>query len=139
MTLLEIINKLEEIAIKKPNINYVGNGDIYSLNNIPNIDYSVFFITQGTHSVDENTATYQLYLYYIDRYTHQKDNGLTIQSNGIQAITNIVNELVFTEDVDILYSIKFTPFHQRFADECCGVYATITLTTDNNIGICSYD
>ena len=35
MTLFEIINKLKDIAINKPNINYVGDGDVYTLNSGP--------------------------------------------------------------------------------------------------------
>ena len=67
MTLFEIINKLKDIAISKPNINYVGDGDVYTLNSLPNIDYSVFFITQNDHSIDSDTITYSLNLFYIDR------------------------------------------------------------------------
>lgn len=139
MTLLEIITKLQDIAKNKPNINFVGEGDIYQLNHLPNIDYGVFFITQGSHSVEENTAYYQLNLFYVDRLADNESNRLTIQSNGIEAITNILNALVFTEDVDVEYPLSFTPFYQRFADECTGVYCTVTLITDSNLGICSYE
>lgn len=139
MTLYEIINKLENIAKHKPNINFVGEGDIYELNHLPNIDYTVFYITQGQHQVNENTALYVLNLFYIDRLTDNQSNRLIIQSNGIDAITNIVNELVMSEDVDIEYPLSFTSFYERFADECSGVYATITFETSNNLGVCSYD
>ena len=61
MTLFEIINKLKDIAISKPNINYVGDGDVYTLNSLPNIDYSVFFITQNLRIfiIKEFTVLYQ--------------------------------------------------------------------------------
>lgn len=139
MTLYEITNKLLEIAKKKPNINFVGEGDIYELNNLPNIEYSVFYITQDTHNIDINTAQYTFNLFYVDRLTESKNNRLIIQSNGIIAITNIVNELVFTNDIDVIYPITFTPFNQKFADDCSGVFARITFNTDNNIGVCSYE
>lgn len=137
MTLIELIDKLQNIAKNKPNIGYVGEGDIYSLNSLPNIDYGVFFITQDTHTLDENTAYYKLNLFYVDRLTDNESNRLTVQSNGIMAITNIINELVYSENVDIDYPLEFTPFYQRFADECTGVYCTITLITDNVIGLCT--
>lgn len=139
MTLYEIINNLLAIAKSKPNINFVGEGDIYELNNLPDIEYSVFYITQETHNIDENTNSFTLNLFYVDRLTENNNNRLIIQSNGIEAITNIVNTMVMTENIDIDYPLTFTPFNQRFADDCAGVYCTITLITDANIGICEYE
>lgn len=139
MTLFEIINKLKDIAINKPNINYVGDGDVYTLNSLPNLDYSVFFITQNEHSIDGNTITYNLNLFYIDRIADSEDNVLNIQSDGILQLTNIINTLVFSEDVDVDGEINFVPFIQRFADNCAGVYCSVSFVCDNNIGICHYD
>lgn len=139
MTLIELINNLKKIAKEQPNINFVGEGDIYELNHLPNIDYSVFYITQGTHQVAEDTAYFELNLFYVDRLTDNEANRLLIQSNGIDILTNIINKMVFTEDVDVVYPLNFTPFYQRFADDCSGVYCTITFLVDNTLGVCSYD
>lgn len=139
MTLFEIINKLKDIAISKPNINYVGDGDVYTLNSLPNIDYSVFFITQNDHSIYQDTITYNLNLFYIDRISDSEDNVLNIQSDGMLQLTNIINTLVFSEDVDVDGDITFVPFIQRFADNCAGVYCTVRFVVDNNLGTCNYD
>lgn len=139
MTLFEIINKLKNIAISKPNINYVGDGDVYTLNSLPNIDYSVFFITQNDHSIYQDTITYSLNLFYIDRISDSEDNTLNIQSDGMLQLTNIINTLVFSEDVDVDGDITFVPFIQRFADNCSGVYCTVRFVCDNNLGTCSYE
>ena len=139
MTLFEIINKLKDIAISKPNINFVGDGDVYTLNSLPNIDYSVFFITQNDHSIDSDTITYSLNLFYIDRISDSDDNVLNIQSDGMLQLTNIINTLVFSEDVDVEGEITFTPFIQRFADQCSGVYCTVRFIVDNNLGTCNYE
>ena len=139
MTLFEIINKLKDIAISKPNINFVGDGDVYTLNSLPNIDYSVFFITQNDHSIYQDTITYSLNLFYIDRISDSEDNVLNIQSDGMLQLTNVINTLVFSEDVDVDGEITFTPFIQRFADQCAGVYCTVRFIVDNNLGTCNYD
>lgn len=138
MTLIEIVEKLLEIAQNMPNIDFVGEGDIYELNNIPNIQYSVFYITQDTHRVYENKVEYTLNLFFVDRIIEGIPNRMYIQSNGISAITNIVNKLVAEEDVDVVYPLNFTPFYQRFADDCSGVWARITFVVDNSLGICVY-
>ncbi len=142
MTLFEIINILKEIAISKPNINYVGEGDIYILNSLPNIDYSVFFITQGNHTVDaeRNVITYSLNLFYIDRLLDDASNRLLVQSNGVESLLNIINEFVESnEDIVIASDIRFTSFNQRFSDNCCGVFCTVDFEVENNIGLCSYE
>ena len=139
MTLFEIINKLKDIAISKPNINFVGDGDVYVLNSLPNIDYSVFFITQNDHSIYSDTITYSLNLFYIDRISDSEDNTLNIQSDGMLQLTNVINTLVFSEDVDVDGEITFTPFIQRFADQCAGVYCTVRFIVDNNLGTCNYE
>ena len=139
MTLFEIINKLKDIAISKPNINFVGDGDVYVLNSLPNIDYSVFFITQNDHSIYQDTITYSLNLFYIDRISDSEDNTLNIQSDGMLQLTNVINTLVFSEDVDVEGDITFTPFIQRFADQCSGVYCTVRFVVDNTLGSCNYD
>lgn len=139
MTLFELINKLKTIAIRKPNINFVGDGDVYTLNSLPNIDYSVFFITQNEHSIYQDTITYNLNLFYIDRISDSEDNVLNIQSDGMLQLTNVINTLVFSEDVDVDGDINFVPFIQRFADNCAGVYCTVRFIVDNNIGVCSYE
>lgn len=139
MTLIEIVNEFEKIARKQPNINYVGNGDIYSLNGLPNIDYSVFFITQSEHQQSENTVTYNLTLYYVDRVIKDGDNTLSVQSTGMMVLANIIN--IFNQlnpDVEVDYDINYTTFTHKFTDDCAGVFCSVSITADADLGICGY-
>lgn len=139
MTLLEIVTEFEKIAKKIPNINYVGNGDIYELNNLPNIDYGVFYITQTNHTQNEDNTNYTLTLFYVDRLAADSSNKLAIQSNGIRILTNIINVFAMNNDVEISYDIQYTTFLQRFVDECAGVFCNITIKTNNDLGICGFE
>lgn len=138
MTLYQITNNLLNIARSQHNIGYVGEGDIYSLNSLPNIDYGVFFVTQTNHSQREDTISYTFTLYYVDRLLPDNSNKLQIQSNGIVTLGNIINKLANKYDVEVDYGIQYTTFIQRFADMCSGVFATVTINVDNNIGLCVY-
>lgn len=137
MTLQEIIHKILNIAKLQPNVNYVGEGDIYELNSNPNIDYSVFFITQTNHRTSFDTVTYNLTLYYIDRLTNNGSNRLQIQSQGIQELNNILNIAVDELNVDI-EDVTYTTFTHKFTDDCAGVFATVAITTKNDLGGCGY-
>lgn len=139
MTLYEVITDILNIAKQQPNINHTGEGDIYSLNSLPNIDYSVFWVTQTNHTQGENTVSFNLILYYIDRLLPDASNRLQIQSQGMLALNNIIN--IYNQmntDIQIEYDINYTTFTHRFTDNCAGVFANVTITADAELGICGY-
>ncbi len=138
MTIKQLIATIEKIASKKPNINYVGVGNVYDLNTKPDVKYSVLYITPSKTDVYENEVTHSVTIFYIDRLTDNLDNKLEIQSNGTREITNIINHLVNTEDVEVNYPLSFTPFNQRFADDCAGVFTTITFSVEGE-GLCFFE
>lgn len=137
MTLYDIVTTLINIAKKQPNINYTGEGDIYILNSLPNIDYSVFYITQNNHTQREDTVNYNLTLFYIDRVNSSGNNVLQIQSTGMLALNNIINNFNNLYDVEV-GDIDFTTFVHRFQDDCAGVYANVTITADAELGTCGF-
>lgn len=140
MTLNEITHKILDIAKEEKNINYVGEGDIYSLNSTPNIDYSVFFVTHNNTQVSQDYIQYSFVFFYVDRLINEADdsNKLKIMSDGIQHIINICNKLNNDIDVDIVYPLQFTSFRQRFSDDCAGQFCTVNIIVDNNLGSCEY-
>ena len=138
MTLKETINKFLKIAKKQPNINFVGEGDIYTLNSLPNLEYSVFFVTQQQHNQSEDVISYNLILYYVDRLTETGDNTLDIQSNGIIMLGNIINTFINENDADINYDITYQTFLHKFSDACAGVYANVKIEVANGISVCNF-
>lgn len=137
MTLYDIVTGFKNIAKKQPNINYVGDGDIYSLNSMPNLEYGVFFITQSNHTQNEDTINYNLTLFYIDRVNSSGNNVLQIQSTGMLALNNIINNFNNLYDVEV-GDIDYTTFVHRFQDDCAGVYANVTITADAELGTCGF-
>lgn len=125
MTIQEIINILQKIALTQPNVSSVGEGDIYdTLNAEASTRYAYFFITQNRHQQTEDTDRYSLNIFYIDRLTDDKSNKLQIQSIGKEVLGNVFN--TFCEDFDIeVPTIDYQVFTERFSDYCAGVYATV--------------
>lgn len=127
MNLYETIDILKKIALKQPNVRTAVEGNIYEIMNAnPSIEYDGFIITQGTHSQNELFNNFQFNLFYVSRLVdNMEDNRLQIQSIGIEVLSNIVR--IFSDIVDSEYNnLTFTTFTQKFADECAGVYLTIT-------------
>lgn len=131
MTLQEIFNRLNEIALKQPNIcEIIDTGNIYDLNSKREAKFGVFCVAQGTHSYDaENALTsFNLILYYVDRLKDNGDNKIQVQSIGIETLKNIVLTLAQTEDVDIS-ECSFTVFTESFSQLCAGAYATVKINS----------
>lgn len=126
MTLLQITDNLERIALTQPNINSVGEGNVYDFNNDnPNLKYGVFFITQTTHIEYEEYDRYGLTLFVIDRLEDDlESNRLRVQSHAKQVLGNIITLFCNSFDVDFP-EITYTPFTQKFVNLTAGVYANI--------------
>lgn len=137
MTYFELINNLKACALEEPNINFVGSKDIYELNSLPTIEYNVFYITPNTFSVDEDTITYSLNLYFVSRWDETDNNQLEEQSAGMLALQNIINRFNnLYPEVEIAYPLIYTPFYQKFKDITCGVFVRADFQVDNTLGLC---
>lgn len=125
--LLTLVKAIEKIGTAIPNVNTVVLSDIYKLNELPDIDYSVFAIVQDIHRQDNDYFYFNFYLYYVDRLLNDKSNQLEIQSHGIQLLSTVISKieqlgLIINRD---LMENTYQSFHQRFSDECSGVFARI--------------
>lgn len=140
MTYYEIISNLKACALEEPNINFVGSKDIYELNSLPTIEYNVFYITPNTFSVDEDTITYSLNLYFVSRWDETDNNQLEEQSAGMLALQNIINRFNnLYPEVEIAYPLIYTPFYQKFKDITCGMFVRADFQVDNTLGTCTDD
>ena len=134
MTLYETIDLLKKIALKHPNIGSASEGNIYEyMNANPSVKYGVFFITQGTHSQDEMFNHFEFTLFYVDRLVdNMEENRLQTQSIGKEILSNILT--FFCEEFEAeCDNITYQPFTQKFVDETCGIYSTITIDVPKDV------
>ena len=129
MTLLEIIELIKTTALNQPNVNSAVEGDLYDyMNANSDISYSVVFLTQQSHRETEGFFHYNFYIFYVDRLQSdlETDRAL-IQSNGMRVLSNIIRTVCDNLDIEVP-DVTYIPYTQRFADECCGVYASVEFT-----------
>ena len=128
MTLFEIINILEQIALLQPNVRSTSCGSVYEyLNANPSVEYDVVHISQTQHRQEEDYDYYGFNIFYISRLDHTLENNrLFIQSIGKESLTNIIKTFCEKYDVDMPI-LRFYPFQQRFQDECAGVYLNLEI------------
>ena len=130
MTLFDIIRNLQAIAAQEPSVRSVSDGDIYDcLNAAVDIKYSCFHITQDTHTTNGDLDVWGLNLFYIDRLLDNGENRLSIQSAGITILENVLRNFADTFGAEYMNNIVYTPFTQRFKDNCAGVFCKISVST----------
>jgi len=134
MNLKNVIDGLNSIAMEQPEINqYIESGNIYDLNSDRDARFSIFCVTQGTHSYDfENGLNnFNLILYYVDRLKSDQSNKIEIQSTGIEVLKNILR--TFSHNFDVEFSsVDFEVFTQSFSEMCAGCYSTISIQVNDN-------
>lgn len=127
MTLYEIIDTLKKIALTQPNIRTATDGDIFDkMNGNPSVRYGVFHITQTTHTEDDQFDNYGFNLFVLDRLEDDDSNRVSAQSTAKQILSNIIATFCETFDAENEV-ITYQPFTQRFKDNTCGVWATVTM------------
>lgn len=127
MTLQKTIKVMEVVASKQPSINMIVENDIFRLNEKSDAKYGVFSFVQGQHSssIDGTFLNLQFTLFYVDRLKTDLSNQIEIQSVGIDTLDNILRTL--NDGGVYVDSYTFTPFNQRFLDECSGVFCNVTM------------
>lgn len=131
MTLKEIFDKLNNIAILQPEISeIIKTGNIYTLNEMRNAKYAVFCAVQDVHNYDavNDIMNYRFNLYYIDRLTSDKSNKIEVQSTGIETLKNILKTIERESDEIELNSIEFNVFTDSFDGLCSGCYCSVTIS-----------
>ena len=133
MTLKQVIDALNTIALSQPDVNdYIKSGNVYDLNSDRAVNYSVFCCTQGTHSYDYDNGlnTFNFILYYIDRLQSDGDNKVEVQSTAIETLKNVIRTFSKEYDVEISNS-SFEVFTQSFSALCGGAYTTVSIVVDD--------
>lgn len=128
MTLKEFIGMVRAIAEQQPAINSVIDNDVYKLNELKDVEYSVFAWQQRQHREETDFWIYSFQFFYIDRLTQDSGNELETQSIGLDILSNIILTILEVGDGEFeLYDTPvYQPFTQRFKDLCAGDYVTVT-------------
>lgn len=133
MTIKEIYDKIGTIAQSKIGVESYHQADPYSALNVHEVKYGAVCAAVEYAQDVENIRTYSVILYYADRLVEGGYNKVQAQDDGINILSDIVATIRHDEDViDVVTSITYTPFAQKFADYLAGAYCTIQITVPNN-------
>ena len=128
MTYNQLQAIIESTCLSYPNVKTFGCGDIYLLNSTTPT-YSVMWLSLVSRTDYSNFTTYQVNLFYVDRLKKDISNEEQIISEGMEACETVVSMLKHRDDLlwDPDASVTYTPFRERFSDECAGVYVSFSI------------
>lgn len=131
MTLLELINRIKEVASAQSEVNTIVDNDIFLLNEMADVDYGVFAYTQGEHtsSAERDSITYNFTFFFVGLLTDDRANMNELQSKAIEVLDNILYSLAAEGDMSI-GDYSFQPFSRRFMDDCAGCWVDVAITTN---------
>lgn len=130
MTLRELYTALEGYALSIPDIRTTVENDVTRLNEMREVQYGVFAITQNSHSSRQGWMVFNLNIFYIDRLVNSQDNEVQIQSHAIEVLKAVIKKAA--EDGIQVGDATYTSFHDRFQDLCSGAYAALTFTVPDS-------
>lgn len=134
MTLKQVIDSLNSIALRQPDINeVVKSGNVYDLNTDNNIHFSVFCCTQSEHNYnfENGINTFRFVLYYVDRLQSDGDNKIEVQSTGIETLKNILRTFSKENDIEI-DEVEFTVFTESFKQICAGSFTSVSIEVEDD-------
>lgn len=127
MTLKNVVDIIEYVALQQPNIRQFAEGSVYTINANSSNKYCNIVLTQREHTETEQTFVFNFIIFYCDRLVDNlESNRLQIQSAGISALSNIFRTLEEEYDFEITNK-TYTTWSEKFTDELAGVYANVRI------------
>lgn len=128
MNLYQFVKNMERISLLNNGVVSFAEGDVYELMNNDKQTYPKVVLTlNNITDAEEGRKTIDCTLFYIDRLTDNGDNKISIQSVGITVLDQIKTHIE-DEFADWDYTTdQFTPFTEKFADLCAGVFTSTTI------------
>lgn len=126
MRYFEFLKTIKNISTTHVLVNEYGEGDIYEHLNSGEHKYPCVFLTVTNIQSSVSSTLYNFTIFYTDRLVESGNNRTNIQSTGINVIQQILNRIIQEYPTHEVTNTNFTPFTEKFADMCAGVFCDVT-------------
>lgn len=131
MKLYNLIKTIKDISLSLPNIGSFYTGSVYELNKMQDVEYPAIVLTQEQHTVDVNneTETYGICLFAVDRLTSDDSNREDVQSWANEILLDVIHSL---EQLNVIIQPNYTVdvFTERFDSLCAGAFLRAKVEVD---------
>lgn len=130
MNYYNLLRTLKSLSNTHSLVNDYAEGDVYEYMNSGMHKYPCVFMTMNNITSDSESTNYNFTLFYIDRLISDGSNKINVQSIGVQVIKQILSKLFDIYPEIEISSTEYTPFTEKFADDCAGVFCQISLSDE---------
>ena len=127
MNISNFYNTIKDIALNTRTVESFYIGDVYTNWNSLNITYGSFDVNINFIRRVGNYNIVNISLYYGAKLKNDSSNLFEIQSNGYNAIINVINHLKENFEIEDVEDVQIFPFFQQFADILAGCYADVNI------------
>lgn len=117
-----------------PNIRTFTDEGVYILNDRDRwkMNYATVILDLQSATVNIDTTTYNVMLWYIDRQREDRTDINSIISDAVTTLGELANFVRgHCDGIFIAEAANATPFQDRFADECAGASLSFAISTLN--------
>ena len=139
MNYLQFVNTILETSKSHKLVYEVGEGDIYEHLNSGDHKYPCVFLTVQNIDYNSTQMTVTGSLFYVDALLSDSSNKLQIQATGMTTLQQIFMRLMDNYPDFELRTGRYTPFDEKFADLCAGVFSNFTVSFMDDICIVNDD
>ena len=127
MNFQSFYDTVKKIALNTQKVNSFYTLDPYLCWNSLNVTYGSF--SSNINYVRRNGGydVVNVSFYFGDKLNNDNSNIFEAQSDGFNAIINVINHLKENFEIENLEDIQIFPFWQQFADVLAGCYADVNI------------
>lgn len=125
-------DKVKTYALNTQNVESFYSLSPYDCWNSLNVTYGSFNININYIRRVENYDVVNATLYFGQKLKNDSSNVFEAQTQGFNAIINVINHLKDDYQLDDYGDISIYPFFQRFSDLLAGAYADVNIYVPND-------
>lgn len=127
MNFREFYDKVKKYAQLTKTVESFYEGDVYVNWNSLNIQYGSFDVNINYIRRTGNFDIVNCTFYYGNKLLNDSSNVFQVQSDGYNAIINVINHLREDFEIEDYEEIQVYPFFQQFSDILAGAYADLNI------------
>jgi hypothetical protein len=127
MNFQNFYNKVKQIALNTKTIETFYEGDVYINWNSLNVTYGSFDVNINYIRRTGNFNVVNCSFYFGDKLKNDSSNVFEVQSDGYNAIINVINHLREDYEIEDYEDIQVHPFFQQFSDVLAGCYCDLNI------------
>ena len=127
MNFQNFYDTVKQIALNTKTVESFYEGDVYINWNSLNVTYGSFDVNINFIRRINNFNVVNCTFYYGNKLFNDSSNVFQVQSDGYNAIINVINHLREDFEIEDFEDIQIHPFFQQFSDILAGCYCDVNI------------